>query len=121
MEEITTFVVDVRIRHAESERSVEDVGEIVTYLLSDYASMSRRSLVRVLNLCCFITDRPQMKLSAVEIDLDGCTVPVSSILACVKGVQSFVSSRNYKPKAFFTQGTMDSVRTALTSSRDFML
>ena len=83
--------------------------------------MSRRSFVRVLKLCCFISEWPQRKLLAVKINLGGCTVPVSIIISCVKGVQSFVSSTNYKLKAFFMQGTMNNERTALASSRDFML
>ena len=38
----------------------------------------------------------------------------------LRGVQSLVLSPGYKQGAFFTQGTMESVRDAIASSRDFM-
>ena len=103
----------------ESGRSAEEMDDIVTYLLTDYSFMSRRSLVRVLKFGCLIVEHPQKKFQAVEIDLEGCKVPQSVIASCVRGVQSFVSSANYKAGAFFTEGTMDCVRTALASSHDF--
>ena len=111
-----TFVVKVRARHAGSERSAEMIDDIVAYLLADYSFMSRRSLVRVLKMCCLAIECPQKKFRAVEIDLGGCLVPESVITSCVRGVQSFVSSASYKAGAFFTQGTMDCGSTAFSSS-----
>ena len=119
-EEFTTFVVDVRTRHRESERSAEQIEDVTEYLLSDYSFMSRRSLVRVLKVCCLVVDRPRRKMPDIEIDLKDCAVPVSVVTSSLRGVQSLVSSPGYKQGAFFTQGTMESVRDAIASSRGFM-
>ena len=119
-EEFATFVVDVRTRHRESERSAEQIEDVTEYLLSDYSFMSRRSLVRVLKVCCLVVDRPRRKMPDIEIDLKDCAVPVSVVTSSLRGVQSLVSSPGYKQGAFFTQGTMESVRDALASSRGFM-
>ena len=45
LEEFTTYVVDARAQHRESEKSAEQIADVITYLLSDYSFMSRRSLV----------------------------------------------------------------------------
>ena len=119
-EEFTTFVVDVRTRHRESERSAEQIEDVTEYLLSDYSFMSRRSLVRVLKVCCLVVDRPRRKMPDIEIDLKDCAVPVSVVTSSLRGVQSLVSFPGYKQGAFFTQGTMESVRDAIASSRGFM-
>ena len=119
-EEFTTFVVDARTRHQESERSAEQIEDVTEYLLSDYSFMSRRSLVRVLKVCCLVVDRPRRKMPNIDIDLKDCAVPVSVVTSSLRGVQSLVSSPGYKQGAFFTQGTMESVRDAIASSRSFM-
>ena len=56
----------------------------------------------------------------IEIDLKDCAVPVAVVTSSLRGVQSLVSSPGYKHGAFFTQGTMESVRDAIASSREFM-
>ena len=119
-EEITNFVVDARTRHRESEKSAEHIGDVITYLLSDYSFMSRRSLVRVLKVCCLVIDRPQKKMPNIEINLKDCAVPVAVVTSSLRGVQSLVSSSGYKQGGFFTQGTMESVPDAIASSRGFM-
>ena len=119
-EEFATFVVSARTRHRDSERSAEQIKDVTVYLLSDYSFMSRRSLVRVLKVCCLVIDRPQRKMPDIEIDLKDCAVPAAVVMSCLRGVQSHVSSPDYKQGAFFTQGTMQSVRDAIASSRNFM-
>ena len=119
-EEFATFVVDARTRHQESGKSAEQIKDVTEYLLSDYSFMSRRSLVQLLKVCCLVVDRPQRKIADIEIDLEDCAVPVAVVTSSLRGVQSLVSSPGYKQGAFFTQGTMESVRDAIASSRDFM-
>ena len=119
IEEFTTFVVDARTRHRESGKSAEQIEDIVTYMLSDYSFMSRRSLVRVLKVCCLVVSRPPKKMPDIEFDLKDCAVPVAVVTSSLRGVQSLVSSPGYKQGAFFTQATMESVRDAISSSRDF--
>ena len=119
VEEFTTFVVDARTRHRESNRSAEEIEDIsALFLLSDYSFMSRRSLVRVLKVCCLIVDRPQKKMPAIAIDLKDCAVPASVVSA--GRPKPCVLSPCYKQRAFFTQGTMESVRDAIACSREFM-
>ena len=120
LEEFTTFVVDASTRHRESEKSAEQIEDVTTYLLSDYSFMSRRSLVRVLEVCCLVIDRPQKKMPNIEIDLKDCAVSVAVVTSSLRCVHSLVSSPGYKQGAFFTQGTKESVRYAIASSRDFM-
>ena len=117
-EEFATFVVDARTRHRDSEKSAEQIRDVTAYLLSDYSFMSRRSLVRVLKVCCLVVDRPRRKMPDIEIELKDCAVPV--VMSCLRGVQSHESSPDYRQGAFFTQGTMESVRDAIASSRNFM-
>ena len=119
-EEFATFVVDARLRHRESEKSAEQIKDVIEYLFSNYSFMSRRSLVQVLKVCCLVVDRPQRKMPDIEIDLKDCAVPVAVVTSSLRGVQSLVSSPRYKQGAFFTQGTMESVRDVIVSSRDFM-
>ena len=119
-EEFATFVVDARTRHRDSEKIAEQIREVTAYLLSDYSFMSRRSLVRVLKVCCLVIDRPRRKMPDIEIDLKDCAVPATVVMSCLRGVQSHVSSPDYRQGAFFTQGTMESVRDAIGSSRNFM-
>ena len=119
-QEFATFVVDARTRHRDSEKSAEQIRDVTAYLFSDYSFMSRRSLVRVLKMCCLVVDRPQMKMPDIEIDLKGCAVPAAVVMSCLRGFQSHVSSPDYRQGAFFTQGTMESVRYKIASSRDFM-
>ena len=91
-EEFTTLIVDARTRHRESERSAEQIEDVITYLLSDYSFMSRRSLVRVLKVCCLVIDRPQKKIPNIDIDLKDCDVPVAVVTSSLRGFQSLVSS-----------------------------
>ena len=119
-EEFATYVVDARSRHRESEKSAEQIKDITEFLFSDYSFMSRKSLVRVLKVCCLVVDRPQRKMPDIEIDLKDCAVPVAVVTSSLRGVQSLVSSPGYKQGAFFTHGTMEGVRDAIASSRDFM-
>ena len=120
LEEFTTFVVDARARHRDSGRSAEEISDIVSHLLGDYSFMSRRDLTRVLKICSLVVARPQISMPKIEIDLDRCAVPASVIMSSLRVVQSLVLSVNYKQGAFFTQGTMESVRDAIASSRQFM-
>ena len=119
-EEFATFVVDARTRHRDSEKSAEQIRDVTAYMLSDYSFMSRRSLVRVLKVCCLVVDRPRRKMPEIEIDLKDCAVPAAVVMSCLRGVQSHVSSPDYRQGAFFTQGTMESVRDAIANSRNFM-
>ena len=64
--------------------------------------MSRKSLVRVLKVCCLVVDRPQREMPDIEIDLKDCAVPVAVVTSSLRGVQSLVSSPGYKQGAFFT-------------------
>ena len=91
-EEFATFVVDARSRHRESEKSTEQIKDVTEYLFSDYSFMSRRSLVQVLKVCCLVVDRPQRKMTDIEIDLQDCAVPVAVVTSSLRGVQSLVSS-----------------------------
>ena len=49
-EQFTTFVVDARARHRNSESNAEEMPDVVQYLLNDYSFAARRHQCRVLKL-----------------------------------------------------------------------
>ena len=119
-EEFVTFVVDVRSRHVNDERSAEDIKDIVAYLVADYGLQSCKNLYRVFRLCCLVVQKRLADYPTVDFDLKNCAVPPIVVTSCIRGVQSCVSAPDYKLSAFFTKHTMDKVREAIASSRDFM-
>ena len=119
-EEFLSFVVDVRARHNSSSRSAEDIVDVVSFLLSDYAFLARKNLCRTFKLCCLVIVRPQQNFPAVDIELSNCVVPPLVVSSCIRGVQSCVLSANYKQKSFFTKHTMECVRDAIVNSHAFM-
>ena len=52
VEEVATFVVDVRARHLSDGCQSEDISDVITYLLSDYGFLARNNLCRLFKLCC---------------------------------------------------------------------
>ena len=52
----------------------------------------------------------------VEIGLDGCIVPAVVVMSCIGGIQSYVAAPNFKQGAFFTEHTMECVRSAISES-----
>ena len=119
-EEFTTFVVDARVRHAGSDNSAENIADVVTYLLSDYSFLSRKSFCRVFKLCYLVIRCPACDFPAVIFSLRDCAVPESVVSSCLRGVQSYVCSANFKVRSLFTQHTMECVRDAISGARDFM-
>ena len=71
-------------------------------------------------MCCLVVERPSVDLPEIVMELDGCTLSASVVTSCSKKVQSLVSSASYKHGAFFTEGTMESVRESIASSREFL-
>ena len=112
--------MDVRRRHVESRLSAEKVEDIVTFLLADYSFMSRRHLSYISKVWCLIAERPSVDLLEIIIELDGWAVSASVVTPCLMGVQRLWSSASYKQGAFFTEGTMESVRESIACSREFM-
>ena len=92
-EEFATYVVDARMQHRYSEKSAEQIGDVTAYLFSDYSFMSRRSLVRVLKVCCLVIDRPQRKMPDIEIDLKDCAVPAAALRGQSGKCSNFQESR----------------------------
>ena len=118
--EFTSCVVEVRVRHRDSDRSAAKIVDIVAYLLADYSFLCRHNLVRVLKLCSLVAMRLPLKLPVVDIDTSDCSVPDLAVSAALKCVQSYVLSPAYKQIAFFTTATMEAVRDSVSRSRDFM-
>ena len=87
-------VVDARSRHVNSGVSAESIGDVRHYLLSDYCFKARKSLCRVLKLCCLAVLRPRIDFPVVEMDLSECAVPCHVIATCVQGVQSWLCHLN---------------------------
>ena len=103
-EEFTTYVIDARARHALSGKSAEDISDIVSHLLADYSFLSRRHLLRVLQLCCLVVVQRRKSYPVVSFELDGCSVDPSVVLSCITVLQSYVLSSCYKRKSFFYSG-----------------
>ena len=120
VEEFLTYVVDARSRHVSSDQSAEAIEDVVAYFLADYSFLARKNLCRVFKICCLITVKPRGNFPVLEDDLSGCEVPKLTVLSCIRGVQNCVLSANYKQKSLFTKHTMERVRDAVSSSRNFM-
>ena len=118
--EFTSYVVEVRVRHRDSDRSAAEIVDIVPYILADYSFCCRHNLVRVLELCSLVAMRLPLKLPVVDIDTSDCSVPDLAVTAALKCVQSYVLSPAYKQIAFFTTATMEAVRDSVAHSRVFM-
>ena len=119
-EEFTTFVVDARLRHIGSDRSAESIADVMTYLLSDYSFLSRKSLCRILKLCYLVIRRPTCTYPAVVFSLKDCVVPESVVSSCLRGVQSYVCASHFKVQTLFTPRTMECIRDAISGAREFM-
>ena len=120
MEEFTTYVVDARARHAASDRSAVRIPDVVAHLLGDYSFLSRKCLLRVFKLCCLVIARPAKPYPVVDFALDDCSLPLTVVSACVKGVQSYVMGPCYQQGGFFTRSTMEAVRDAIDGAQSFM-
>ena len=120
VEEYSTFVVDARKRHLSGGCSAEEIPDVKQYLLSDYSFLSRKALCRVFKLCCLVVLKPRSDFPSVDIACAGCQVPDWVVATCVCGVQSSVSSVDFKLGTFFTKFTMNEVRESISSARSFM-
>ena len=120
LEEFTSYVVEVRVRHRDSDRSAAEIVDIVAYLLADYSFLCRHNLVRVLKLRRLVAMRLPLKLPVVDIDTSDCSVTDLAVTTALKCVQSYVLSPAYKQIAFFTTATMEAVRDSVAHGRDFL-
>ena len=120
VEEYSTFVAEARERHASADCSAEDIPDIVQYLLSVYSFLSRRALCRVFKLCCLVVLKPRGDFPAVDTSFAKCQVPEWVVATCICGVQSSVSSADFKLATFFTKFTMQEVRDSINAAQTFM-
>ena len=120
LEEFTSYVVEVRLRHRDSDRITAEIVDIVIYLLADYGFLCRHNFVRVLKLCSLVAMRLPLKLPVVDIDFSDCSVPDLAVTTALKCVQSYVLSPASKQIAFFTTATMEAVRDSVAHLPDFM-
>ena len=84
-EKFTTYVVDARATSSLSRKHAEDIPDVVTFLLADYSFLSRRHLLRVLNLCCLVVVQRRKSYPAVSFDLSGCAVSPAVLWFCITG------------------------------------
>ena len=120
VEEYSTFVVEARKRHASGGSSAEDISDIVQYLLSDYSFLSRKASRRVFELYCLVVLKPRGDFPAVDISFAKCQVPEWVVTTCICGVQSSVSSADFKLSTFFIKFTMHEVRDSINAAQTFM-
>ena len=120
VEEYSTFVVDAWKRHEGGGSSVEDTSDVRQYLLSDHSFLSRKVLCRVFKLCCLVVLKPRSDFPVVDIASTTCQVPEWVVNTCVCGVQSSLSTADFKLGAFFTTFTMNEVRNSIDALRYFM-
>ena len=120
VEEFTSYVVEGRVRHQDSDPNAEQIVNVVAYLLADYSFLCRHNLVPVLKLCSLVAMRLLFKLPVVDIDTSDSSVPDLAVSAALKCVQSHVLLPAYKQVAFFTTATMEAVRDSVARSQDVM-
>ena len=120
VEEYSTFVVNARKRHMSGGSSPKDIPDVRQHLLSDYSFLSRKALCRVFKMCCLVVLKPCSHFPVVDIVSAHCEVPDWVVATCVCGVQSSVSSADFKLSTFFTKFTMNEVRVSIDAAQTFM-
>ena len=69
MEEFTSYVVEKRRQHVDSDQSTSENSEIMNYLLRDFTFQYRHHVLRIFKVCCLVVNAPRCALPSVTIDL----------------------------------------------------
>ena len=88
-----TYVIDTRARHVNSDRSAEEVPDIIVHLLSDYSFLARKKLCRVFKLFCLVVVEACKDYPVVDTEYH---------------------------RSFFSKHTMDCIRDVIGKSGSFM-
>ena len=118
---IAAFVIEKRRQHSRLERSASTIPDVCRYLLDDFVFQSRRHVMRVFKLCCFLVGEPNHACPPFTIDLGGCGQAERSVHLCCRIVQSYVLSDGYAPQSLFTESTLGLIRDAIANAGLFYI
>ena len=119
VDEFYSYVVEKRRQYAGSDRSGSAVFDVMAFLLGDYSFQSRHNVLRIFKLCCLIVSSGRSRYPSVLLELPGSALDQKAVDNCVRMVQSYVLSPGYVPKLFFTDLTLDAVRSAVEDAGVF--
>ena len=119
VDEFYSYVVEKRRQYAGSDRSGNAVFDVMALLLGDYSFQSRHNVLRIFKLCCLIVSSGRSRYPSVLLQLPGSALDQKAVGNCVRMVQSYVLSPGYVPKLFFTDLTLDAVRSAVEDAGVF--
>ena len=118
VDEFYSYVVEKRRQYAWSDRG-NAVFDVMAFLLGDYSFQSRQNVLRIFKLCCLIVSSCRSRYPSVLLELPGSALDQKAVDNCVRMVQSYVLSPGYVPKLFFTDLTLDAVRSAVEDAGVF--
>ena len=119
VDEFYSYVVEKRRQYAGSDRSGSAVFDVMAFLLGDCSFQSRHNVLRIFKLCCLIVSSGRSRYPSVLLELPGSALDQKAVDDCVRMVQSYVLSPGYAPKLFFTDLTLDAVRSAVEDASVF--
>ena len=119
VDEFYSYVVEKRRQYAGSDRSGSAVFDVMAFLLGDYSFQSRHNVLWIFKLCCLIVSSGRSRYPSVLFELPGSALDQKAVDDCVRMVQSYVLSPGYAPKLFFTDLTLDAVRSAVEDASVF--
>ena len=107
--------------HDGSEVNASEIPDVVQNLLRDFSFHARPEVCRVLKLCCLVIGLPRVVYPQVSFNLSGSSFSESAFQCCLRLVQSYVMSAGYEHQSFFTDSTLDAVRSAIADAGVFQV
>ena len=120
-EEYTSFVVEQRRLHSDSDRTSASITDVSQFLLRDFSFQARHRMLRVFKMCCLIVGVPCSTYPSVVFDLSGSALSWESFHDCLLLVQSYVLSAGYSHQSLFSDHTMRAVRDAVLNAGTFFV
>ena len=120
-EEYTSFVVEQRRLHSDSDRTSATITDVSQFLLRDFSFQARHRMLRVFKVCCLIVGVPRSTYHSVVFDLSGSALSWESFHDCLLLVQSYVLSAGYSHQSLFSDHTMRAVRDAVLNAGTFFV
>ena len=120
-DEYNSYIIERRRQHCRLERSASDIPDGHRYLLDDIFFRSRCHVVRIFKLCCSVFGEPHRDYPSFSVDLGGCGLEKTCVQLCSRIVQTYNLSAEYCHQSFFTEHTLDLIRSAISNAGPFFI
>ena len=117
--EFKSYVIEKRRHYEDSTCAASEIGDVVQFLLRDFAFQSRTHVCRLFKLCCLVVGVSQSDSPTVTIDLGGIALSSAMVQDCVLMVQSHILSLSFNARLFFSASLLVAVREAIANSGVF--